>query len=257
MPNLVKYGTYSEETAVAEQTELDAASSGGDFLSFKEGKTVIRILPPKAGEKTPFHSVEQHYINVPGSAQSVRFACPRKMAKRPCRACNQADKLRNSGNPVDADMAKEFWPRRRTFVNVIDRSAPERGPRIAALPKTVYEALINMRQDRAAGGNYSDPYEGFDVVISRKGTGKFDTEYTCNAAREASPLAQDEQQMADWIDAQHNLKVLVQVPTDAEIDQMLAGGGRQGRGDRQLPERTTEERKPRQRSIQDDLEEDK
>lgn len=256
MPNLVKYGEYSADTAASEQEALDAASSGGDFVAFKEGSTVIRVLPPRAGEKTPFYSVEQHYINVPGSAQSVRFACPRKMAKRPCKACNQAEKLRNNGNPVDADMAKEFWPRRRTFVNVIDRATPEKGPRIAALPKTVYEALINLRQDRAAGGNFSDPYEGFDIVVRRKGTGKFDTEYTVSAAREASPLAADEQQMADWIDAQHNLKVLVQVPTDEEINQMLSGG-KPARGDRQLPERATEERKPRQKTIQDDLEDDK
>lgn len=243
MGNLVKYGEYTVEAAQDEQAEIDASGSGGDFMSISEGRNVVRILPPKAGVRSPFYVVDQHYIKVPGAASAIKFVCPRKSMRKPCPACAKAEEMKRSGNPVDADMAKEFWPRRRAYVNVIDRSDPEHGPKILGCSKTVHESLVNMRQDATAGGDYTHPYKGFDIVITRKGQG-LDTEYQVNGARETSKLAPDDQTASDWIEMQHDLTTLVKVHTEEEIRSMLSGKPSQPR-----EERT---KGPRARTVQDD-----
>lgn len=249
MANLVKYGEYTLEAAQEEQQRIDEGGSGGDFMTLEEGKNVVRFLPPKVGVKSPFHIVDQHYIKVPGAVSELKFTCLRKTYRKPCPACMKAEALKNSGNPVDADAARDYWPRRRVYANVIDRSEPEKGPRILGMPKTIHEALVTMRQDSTAGGDFCNPAKGFDIVIHRKGTTKMDTEYSVSGARESSRLCADEQQMADWIEAQHDLTTLVKVHSEQEIRDLLAGRGAIAQQAQQQGERS---RGPRVRTIQDD-----
>ncbi len=256
MSNLVKFAEYDEETAKQEQAEIDSSGGGADFMSLEEGSNVVRFLPPRAGgKKTPYHIVYQHYINVPGRVDSVKFACPKKMANEPCPACSKAEQLRSSGNPVDADTARKLWPRRRFYANVIDRSEPEKGPRILAGPKTMQEQLVGLRQDKAAGGDYTHPLKGFDIVIKRTGKG-LNTEYAVHAARETTPLASDAKQMQEWIDGQHNLEALVRVPSQDEIMAMMLGTPTNGGGGKPPAERITSgarSKEPRARTVQDDV----
>lgn len=247
MANLVKYGEYTLEAAQDEQKQIEESGSGGDFMTLDEGNNVVRFLPPKVGVKSPFHVVDQHYIKVPGAVSELKFTCLRKTYRKPCPACAKADALKNSGNPVDADAARDYWPRRRVYANVIDRAEPEKGPRILGMPKSVHEALVAIRQDATAGGDFCNPAKGFDIVIHRKGTTKMDTEYSVRGAREASKLCADEVQVAEWIEAQHDLTTLVKVHTEQEIRDILNGKGASS----QQPQEGRS-RGPRVRTIQDD-----
>lgn len=212
-----KYGSYDIEKAEEEQKQLDS-EGGGDFYKMKVGRNVLRFLPPPAGQKTPFVVAYQHYVDVPGAQGPVSFVCPRMMAKKPCPACAKAEELRRTGNPADSELANRLTPRRRVFANVIDRKEPDRGVQIAAFGKQIHEQLVGLRRDPDAGGDFTDPQGGFDIVIERTGTGRLDTEYKVYAARRQSPLGNP-----DWIEQQFGLQRYASPKSAQEIMNLLSG----------------------------------
>jgi hypothetical protein len=187
MSNIVQYGKYEVEAAAEEQEELDKLTSG-TFYKLKVGRNVLRFLPPKLGMRSPYVKVHQHFIRLPGMENPVTFNCPRMMAKSPCPACQKVDQLRSTGNPADYAAAGDLLPQFRVYANVIDKKAPEAGPQILAYGKKIHEALVQLRRDEDAGGDYTDPIEGFDIVITRTGTGKNDTSYQVAPARHSTKL---------------------------------------------------------------------
>lgn len=216
MSNIVKYGTYEVEAADKEAEDLERGST--EFLKFKVGRTVMRLLPPPLGKKSPFRVVWTHYVNLPGAADPISFACPRQEGKKPCPICSRADQLKGTGNPADYDRAKELFAKRRIYANVINREEPEKGPVVAGFGKTIHEALVALRRDPDAGGDFCHPDSGYDIIIERKGTGKNDTEYKVFPARKSTPLGN-----MDWIEVQHDLERYAQILTPEEIRAKLSG----------------------------------
>lgn len=196
-------------------------------MKLEVGRNVVRFLPPPVGRSSPFATVYQHFLNIPGIPDAVVFNCPRLMAKRTCPACAKGDKLRASGNAKDADAARDFWASRRVFAVVIDRNDEESGPKILAFGKQIHEALVAIRRDEDAGGDFTDPERGFDIVIERQGTGKNDTRYTVRPARKSSSIGKME-----GIDMQPDLRHLAKVPTMDEIRAMVAPPSEDAQGGR-------------------------
>jgi len=215
--NLVRYGSYEEAAADQEKQAMQ-----GDFMTLSVGRNVIRILPPKAGVRSPFFVVHEHYIEMTGR-DAVKFTCPRMHAKRHCIACAKAEELRATGNQVDRDRAGSLFPRKRIYTNVLDRNAQEQGPKILPFGKTIHEKLIAIRKDPDAGGDFTHPMTGFDIIIERTGTGKRDTRYEVFGARRASKLSDDIETMNGWIDLQPDLTHFAVVKTDDEIRAMFGG----------------------------------
>jgi hypothetical protein len=217
MTNLVKWGSYEAETAAEEKKDLESGSA--EFFKVKGGKNVVRFLPPPVGKKSPFRVVWQHYVNLPGVPNPVSFPCPMREASRACPVCAKAEKFKKTGNDADYKKALDLFPKRRVYANIIDREAPENGVQIYAFGKMVHEALVKIRSDEDAGGDFCNPDIGFDIIIDRKGTGKNDTEYTVMAARKQSKLGDYE-----LIAQQQDLERFAKVPSDAEIMAKLAPG---------------------------------
>lgn len=220
MSNLIPFGSYDEEAAKEEEEDLQKGGSA-DFFKPKEGRNILRFLPPRRGAKSPFVKVYQHYIKVPHQDRPVVFACPRYFNKpEPCIACAKAEQLHKSGKRADKNRASDIWPSRRVFANVINREEPEKGPLVYAFGKTVHEQLVDIRQD---DGDFTNPYQGFDIKIRRSGTGKTDTKYKVTASRKATPLSEDEQEALAWFENQHDLTKFAKVMTQEEIRAALRG----------------------------------
>ncbi len=209
-----KWGSYEPEAAAEEQAVLDEQGGGG-FFKFAAGRNVLRFLPPPVGQRSPFVMTHQHYITPPGQQQAVSFNCPRVMGKRACFACAHADKLKATGNKADFDEAKQFFPKLRVYANVIARANPEAGPQVAAFGKMVHEALVALRADEDAGGDYTHPLDGFDIIVEKTGSG-LDTKYKVLPARVTSELGD-----LEWISLQQNLQRFGTVPEDDEIIEKL------------------------------------
>lgn len=220
---VLKYNDYDVEAA---QAELDESEQGGaNFMKIKAGRNIMRILPPPAGQRSPFRVTYQHYLNMPGvSGKTQSVICARLEAKKPCLVCAKVEELRSSQAKADQDAASDLFARRRVFANVIDRNDEEHGPKIYAFGKTVHEQLLALRTDAKGGGNYAHPVDGFDIIVERKGTGKNDTEYTVRGDRNSSPLGPADDVMQEWIDTQHNLNLLAKLPESDKVAGYLGGG---------------------------------
>ncbi len=221
MPNLQDYGefgSYTQEAAEDEKAELDKAGSG-HYLKLPVGKTVVRILPPPPGRPSPFVIVHEHFLRIPGKARPVIFACPKVMKSQYCPVCAWSEKLKLSPNRADQDKARELWPSRRIYMNVIDRGDEEAGPKVLGVGRTIHEALVASRtavkDDSVEHSDYTHPREGSDIIINRVGTSFKDTKYTITVSPRTSELGNPE-----WLQTRHDLRQKLVVPTAAEIKGM-------------------------------------
>ncbi len=217
--HMVKYGSY--DLGEAEREEEEMGKGDKSYMKLGVGDNRARFLPPPPGVKSPFRIVHEHGINLP-DGNFVSFACPRRMAKKACIVCTKADQLKGSGNPADYDRAKELFPRKRVYANVVDRNDEGAGVKLLAFGKTIHDDLVSIRKDQDFGGDFTHPETGFDIKIMRKGTTRKDTEYKCKPTRQ-SPLGN-----MDWLDQQHDLSVFARVLTEEQIRERLGatkGGG--------------------------------
>lgn len=218
MTELVKYGKWTDEDAEKEAEELTQRTSG-DFLKLQPGRNVLRFMPPKLSWKKQriFEVTSQHYVP-PSTPQgkATSFNCPRHMLKKACPVCQKVDDLMATGNPKDRDNAFRIAQKLRVYANVIDRKAPDAGPRIIAMGKTLYEPILALKRDKDAGGDFEDPLKGFDIIVTREGTGMTDTKYTVRPARDTTPLGN-----LEWIEMQKDLSRYGAVPTTEEILHLL------------------------------------
>lgn len=233
MSNLVAYGKYDPKKAAQERESLGS----GEFLKL-EGKKKLRFLPPKLGKDSPFSITFQHFIRSPVSDKPFSFNCPRVVARKPCPACEQVDKLAASPHPADQKRAREISAKPRIFANVVDRNNPQKGPQVVAFPKTVHKALTDLMADED-WGDFTSPYGpkdlasfadlpkedrpdiGYDVTIKRDGQG-IDTEYTVTGSPQRNPLAPTPEIAQEWIDSQADLGKYTRIMSYDEILGQLA-----------------------------------
>jgi hypothetical protein len=222
---LAEVGTFEEE-ALDEEEDLLAEGDGKQFMKLPEGRKVVRILPPPKGKKSPMVVAYVHREEVPDKDEPIMFVCPRVMEHRPCPSCQKMERLAGTGNPKDFEQSKKHKPKRRVYCDAVDRAHEARGPQILAFGPQIHDQLRKLRRDRDAGGNYTDMVNGFDIIITRTGTGKNDTDYDVKAARNTSPMGNPE-----WLGLRHNLDRYVKALPYDDIVKLLAGESGGGGGD--------------------------
>lgn len=240
MGNLVEFGDFSTEAAASARQEAD--DEGSEFVKVKEGWNNYRVLPPPAGEDTPFRKVYTHYIPNPEKpGKNIPVTCP-KMTKlrndagklvtqgRGCVLCDRSAELRAKPNQLDRDTGYDMRAQPKTFCCVIDRKDPGAQVRVLRLTKGQYDDLIAIREDPEDPTDFSHPLEGYDIRIHRVGTGKEDTEYKLKLAKRPTLLAalpdgaEDYDTMNALISGQIDLDTYASLPSDDEIMQALEGG---------------------------------
>lgn len=220
LENLSVFGDFTRDAAVE-----DASKAGGNinYLSkLPVGTTVLRMLPPAAGRDRPWVVVHQHFVRVPGVDKPIVFNCPEKMANQKCPACEQMRALEKTGNPADFEAAKKYAPQFRVFANVIDRKNPNGGPLLWGFGAMIFKRLTYFRDNEdACGEDFTHPIHGYDIIITRTGTGQTDTRYQTDLARKASALADTEPQMIEWANAMADLEKSAYVPSWKEISERV------------------------------------
>ena len=169
----------------------------------KPGEYVYRFMPPVKGSGGKFVYVAwMHYVFNPADPAIVAnpdtkdvkgnpVICPQKQRGAACVVCGVVAKLYR-GDEGSRKIAKRLSAREHFFASAVrmdDQTEMKRGPRVYELPTTVYEALVGYLKSKMAGGDFTHPETGTDVVITRVGTGQFDTKYTVSLARRDTPIA--------------------------------------------------------------------
>ena len=255
MSNLVKYGSFDLEELEKIESKIEQASGKGDFLKPKNRKNILRFLPPKVGQRSPFLITHEHYVKA-DNGSSARFVCPKNMENKPCPACDMFAKLYSSGNRIDRDKSFEFKPKLRVYANVVTSDDPHH-PKIYAFGKTVWDSLKRIRKDTDDGGDFCDPSEeGFNIVITKTGE-KLNTRYSVTAARNNSALED-----FSAIERQWDLSKYAVVPSLEEaMDLMQNGYQKEEREERQYQPESRQisdgsEGKPRADSLIYDVDDD-
>ena len=163
----------------AMKTKLDAESqsnySNTDYDKLQQGKNVRRVLWPK-GDKDSFYSEGYIHFGLGADGKSVA-TCPKTWgSKEKCPICEYVEELQKSKSKEDKKLADDIKAKRRIYINVISRDDDEETPKVLPIGVTILKGLLETICD-ADYGDITDPEEGRDVTITRKGQG-MKTEYS-------------------------------------------------------------------------------
>lgn len=192
--------------------------STSNYWKPKEGKQVIRILP-EAGEMDVFwQEVGRHYIG-DNSVLCPNFTSDGVQA---CSICEVSEKLYHGG---DKKAAGKLLPRRAYHMNIIVRTKEGiEGPFVWTPGITVFNMIEELVGDPEYG-DITDLKNGFDLMLSRKGNGK-ETKYNINPRREATPLADDAEKIAELMKEAKDLSdVLKHLPSYEDVSAFFEGKG--------------------------------
>lgn len=187
------------------KNRLDAAESSGnysntDYDKLQNGKNVRRILWPK-GDRDVFYS--EGFLHFSLGAEGKKVAtCPKTFnEKNPCPICEYVAELQKSKSKQDKKLADQIKAKRRIYINVLSRDDEEETPKVLPIGVTILKGLLETICDPDYG-DITDPEEGRDVTITRKGQG-LNTEYSVLPKPKASVVSEEmevddiEEQMAD------------------------------------------------------------
>jgi hypothetical protein len=116
-----------------EEKKAAARMAGGfRFWSPKQGKNLVRLLPPWTEEGLNADQFEREvymHWSVGDGENTSSFLCPKKTPNleggpQPCPVCDEVDRLRATGDPTDAEAATKIAAKQRFYSNIIDLENP-------------------------------------------------------------------------------------------------------------------------------------
>lgn len=216
----------------------------------KEGINRLRILPSWRGPDEDFFlEVLTHYDVTP----DVRYLiCPMTVGEE-CPVDRRVARW-SQGDSQQQARAERVAAKSQYLMNVIpiiEGVAPE--VKLYAAPRTVLFELLSFFTD-SEYGDFTDPKEGFDVLINRKGK-DLNTRYTVRLARQPSRV-----RLKDWKSHLIDIDREYRPRSSEEIRRLLgsSGNGSDASAERRPKRREREElpeRRPR-RPRQEEMEED-
>ena len=149
-----------------------------------EGENCIRILPPSW--KGADHFGLDLFVHYQIGPENSAYLDLRRMKNIEDPISEAYDQAQLDG---DEEYAKKLRSVKRVLVYLVDRDKPNDGPKMWAMPWTVDKEIGLQSQDsRTHEVLYlDDPDEGYDIYISKEGTGER-TKYSIKIPRNSSPL---------------------------------------------------------------------
>jgi hypothetical protein len=186
---------YSDETL----DSFEAQFGKQGFWKPVVGTNQIRILPNKGGG-LPFEPSFQHFYDDPADPdRQISHNCPRRMAKQRCPTCEAIERLSRSDNRADLKLADNMKASFRAYYRILDRANPAKGVQVWAVSWGMQQDLTGFIRDFKS--KLTHPIEGFDLNIRRKGTGKKDTRYRLDVARDPSPVLENVEETLALLEA--------------------------------------------------------
>lgn len=208
----------------AMKAKLDSESrsvnyNNAEYDKLKQGKNVRRILWPK-GDSDSFYSEGFLHFNLGEDGNTV-VTCPKTFgSKERCPICEYVEELQKSKNKEDAKLASKLKATRKIYVNTISRDDDEETTKVLPIGVTVLKGLLEAICDPDYG-DITDPDEGRDVTITRKGEG-MKTEYSVLIKPKAS-IVSDELSASEIEDEMTDLDSLFVKKSYEELQDILNG----------------------------------
>lgn len=176
----------TREKMIARKKDLEKRSGGGGILYPKEGTTRVRLKSRGSDEELGIEII-QFYLGPKegGIISPATF-------DEPCPFMEKYQELKNSDDDDDKALASKLVPKRKYTVGIIgykDSKGKEidtdRIDKPMMIPRSVYQDIIDLYLDEEDWGDMTDPVEGYDIKITRTGSGKNDTSYSVSPCQKS------------------------------------------------------------------------
>ena len=179
-------------------------------------EATVRLISFQDNDGQPFKERYFYYNigNNPGLLAPYQFQKPDPIQEL-------ITKLRDDGSKESYELAKKLYPKMRTYAPVIVRGEEDKGVRLWAFGKTVYQSLLNIMLDEDYG-DITDPHEGRDVkVVCNKPPGRMWAMTEVRPRGKGSALSSDTAQAADWVKNIPDLDELFTLKSYDELEKIV------------------------------------
>lgn len=179
-------------------------------------ETTVRLLAYPNNDGQPFKELMFYYNigNNPGLLSPYQFDKPDPIQEL-------ITKLRDEGTKESYELAKKLYPKMRCYAPVIVRGEEEKGVRLWAFGKTVYQTLLNYMLDEDYG-DITDPTEGRDVRIScTKNPGQQWATTDVRPRGKDSPLSEDSSKSKQWLDNIPNVNDIFELKSYEDLERII------------------------------------
>lgn len=195
------------------------------YYKLQPGTFRLRVLPgqdPASADKDFYCKGIAHYFVNPNNPK-IPVTCPRsKIPAAYCPVCEEEQNLRKSPNKADNLTAEKIRGKTRYYLGVLVREGDDAGKvMVYSAPKAVYMKILTYLED-AEYGDITHPTEGYDLKITRTGTGK-DTRYEVITAPKPSPISEDPEEVDQILASQPELWRFREAPEAEEIKKFMNG----------------------------------
>jgi hypothetical protein len=169
----------------------------GDWWKPRDGKNVIRILPPwgESADGSFYLKGALHYgFSIGGRDRAL--ACLEAGGRGKCPVCIVVEKAK--GNEDQEKFISRVRAKYKYWVNIIDRKSPDK-VMMYALSKKAWKLIAGPMADEDDPVDATDPDEGYDMIIEKEGSG-MQTRYQERMRPKASTIGTD-----TWMDNLHDL----------------------------------------------------
>lgn len=179
-------------------------------------EATVRLISFQDNDGQPFKERYFYYNigNNPGLLAPYQFQKPDPIQEL-------ITKLRDDGSKESYELAKKLYPKMRTYAPVIVRGEEDKGVRLWAFGKTVYQSLLNIMLDEDYG-DITDPHEGRDVkVVCNKPPGRMWAMTEVRPRGKGSALSSDTNQAAEWVKNIPDLDELFTLKSYDELEKIV------------------------------------
>jgi len=178
---------------------------------------VIRVVPYLHNKDNPFIELFFHFgLNNKSYLSPISFGRPDPIEEF-------AQKLKQSGNREEYQMARKLEAKMRTFAPVIVRGEETQGVRFWGFGKTVYQELLSVIADPDYG-DITDPVNGRDVsveFITAEESGASFPKTSIRVKPNQTPIVSDKAQLENILENQKDITELYQERSYEELTEVL------------------------------------
>jgi hypothetical protein len=179
-------------------------------------ETTVRLLAYPDNDGQPFKELMFYYNigNNPGLLAPYQFGNPDPIQEL-------ITKLRDEGSKESYELAKKLYPKMRCYAPVVIRGEEDKGVRLWAFGKQVYQTLLNYMLDEDYG-DVTDPLEGRDVRITcSKAPGQQWATTDVRPRGKDTPLSEDQQTSKKWLDNIPDVNDMFSAKTYEELERIV------------------------------------
>ena len=176
----------------------------------------VRLISFQDNEGQPFKELYFYYNigNNPGLLAPYQFGNPDPIQEL-------ITKLRDDGSKESYELAKKLYPKMRTYAPVIVRGEEEKGVRLWAFGKMVYQSLLNLMLDEDYG-DITDPTSGRDIKVTcTKQPGRMWATTDVRPRGSSTPLNNDSNQASDWMNNIPSVEDMFTCKTYEELEKII------------------------------------